>query len=361
MDENWLNQVYFENGVRSYLLFFTIILSGIILKRFVSFHLSGLIYRAIKKRVAGVDVKMLRHLLRKPFGLFVILLSVYLACKQLHYPESWHLPSEENFGIRFIIWRTFQFSIFISITWIVLRCIDFFGIVLTHRVGLHNSNNDNKLIPFMREAIKIIVIILSFFIILGTIFDVNVASLIAGLGIGGLALALAAKESIENLLASFAIFLDKPFSTGDLVKVGSVKGSVEKIGFRSTQIRTLDRTIFSIPNKKMIDSDVENISQRNMIRASFTVLIRFETPTSKIEKFKQEIHSFLRNLDYVSSTTPPYIHIENFTIQGVEMKFIYFIESIDFTYFSERREFIFLKILDTAQQEEIKLGIRDIQ
>ncbi|MBK9638216.1 MAG: mechanosensitive ion channel family protein [Bacteroidetes bacterium] len=294
-------------------------------------------------------------------GYLLLLLSVYLACKQLHYPESWHLPSEEKFGIRLIIWRAFQLSIFISITWIVLRCIDFFGIVLAHRVGIQDSKNDNKLIPFMREAIKIIVIILSFFVILGTIFEVNVASLIAGLGIGGFALVLAAKESIENLLASFTIFLDKPFSTGDLVKAGSVKGAVEKIGFRSTQIRTLDRTIFSIPNKKMIDSDVENVSQRNMIRASFTLLIRFDTPTIKIEKFKQEILSLLRNLDYVSNTTPPYIHIENFSIQGIEMKFIFFIESIDFTYFSEKREFIFLKILDTAQQEEIKLGIRDIQ
>ncbi|MFN0188630.1 MAG: mechanosensitive ion channel family protein [Bacteroidia bacterium] len=361
MEENWLNQVYFENDVRSYLLFFTIILSGIILKRFVSFHLSGLFYRAIKKRVAGVDVKMLRHLLRKPFGLFVVLLSAYLACKQLHYPESWHLPSEEKFGIRLIIWRSFQLSLFISITWIVLRCIDFFGMVLAHRVGIDDSKNDNKLIPFIREAIKIVVIILSFFIILGTIFEVNVASLIAGLGIGGLAFALAAKESIENLLASFTIFLDKPFSTGDLVKVGTVKGSVEKIGFRSTQIRTLDRTIFSIPNKKMIDSDVENVSQRNMIRANFTILIRFETPTSKIEKFRQEIQSFLENLDYISTTTPPYIRLEDFTTNGIEMKIIFFIESIDFTYFSEKREFIFLKILDAAQQEEIKLGIRDIQ
>ncbi|MBK7682007.1 MAG: mechanosensitive ion channel [Bacteroidetes bacterium] len=360
MDENWLNQVYFENDVRSYLLFFTIILAGIILKRFVSFHLSGLFYRAIKKRVAGVDVKMLRHLLRKPFGLFVILLSVYLACKQLHYPESWHLPSEEKFGIRLIIWRTFQLSIFISITWIVLRFIDFFGIVLAHRVGIQESQSDNKIIPFMREAIKIIVIILSFFMILGTIFEVNVASLIAGLGIGGIALALAAKESIENLLASFTIFLDKPFSTGDLVKAGSVKGSVEKIGFRSTQIRTLDRTIFSVPNKKMIDSDVENVSQRNMIRASFTALIRFDTPISKLKNSDKKLIPSFKIL-IMFPTTPPYIHIENFTIQGVEMKFIYFIESIDFTYFSEKREFIFLKILDTAQQEEIKLGIRDIQ
>lgn len=359
MDEKWLNQVYFENDVRSYLLFVVIILAGLIFKRFVSFYLSGLIYQLIKKYVAGVDVKQLRELLRKPFSLFILLISFYIACKQLHYPESWHLPSEEKFGIRFFIWRTFQLSIIVSITWIVLKLIDFFGVVLAYRVGIQNTDSDEKLIPFIKEAIKMIVAILSFFIILGAIFEVNVASLIAGLGIGGIALALAAKETIENLLASFTIFLDKPFASGDLVKIGSVKGTVESIGFRSTQIRTFDRTLYTIPNKKMVDSEVENISQRNMIRANFTALIRFETPVEKIEKLRKEILAFLTLQDDVSKDNPPLIHIENFSNFGIEMKFVVFIETLDFSVFMQKREIIYLKILDVAQQEEIKLGVRE--
>lgn len=359
MNQNWLNQVYFENDVKSYLLFLVILLAGFILKRFVSFYLSGLIYQFIKKQVGGVDVKMLRDLLRKPFGLFIVLISLYIACKQLHYPESWHLPSEEKFGIRFFIWRTFQLSIIVSVTYIVLRLIDFFGMVLAYRIGLHPSDKDEKLIPFVREAIKIIVVIFSFFIILGTIFEVNVASLIAGLGIGGIALALAAKETIENLLASFTIFLDKPFSTGDLVKVGTAKGTVEKIGFRSTQIRSLDRTLYTIPNKKMIDTDVENISQRNMIRANFKVLIRFETPTAKIAAFRSEILAYLEHQEYVSKDASPTIHIENFSDVGVEMNFVVFMDTLDANFFMEKREIIFLKILDIAHQKEIKMGVRD--
>lgn len=359
MDEKWLNQVYFENDVRSYLLFVFIILAGIIFKRFVSFYLSGLIYQLIRKYVSGVEVTQLRELLRKPFSLFILLISVYIACKQLHYPESWHLPSEEKFGIRFFIWRTFQLSIIVSITLIILRLIDFFGLVLAHRIGIQNTDSDEKLIPFIKEAIKIIVVTLSFFIILGSIFDVNVASLIAGLGIGGIALALAAKETIENLLASFTIFLDKPFASGDLVKIGPVKGTVEAIGFRSTQIRSIDRTLYTVPNKKMIDSEVENISQRNMIRANFSTIIRYETPTEKIEKLRKEILIFLALQDYVSKDSPPFIHIENFSDFGIELKFVAFIETLDFSVFMQKREIIYLKILDVAHHEDIKLGVRE--
>jgi MscS family membrane protein len=359
MDEKWLNQVFFENDVRSYLHFIVIILAGLVFRRFVSFYLSGLIYQLIKKYVSSVEVKQLRDLLRKPFSLFILLISVYIACKQLHYPESWHLPSEEIFGIRFCIWRTFQLSIIVSITWIILKLIDFFGIVLAHKVGIQNTDSDEKLIPFIKEAIKIIVVILSFFIILGSIFEVNVASLIAGLGIGGIALALAAKETIENLLASFTIFLDKPFSSGDLVKIGNVKGTVESIGFRSTQIRSIDRTIYTVPNKKMIDSEVENISQRNMIRANFSTLIRYETPTEKIEKLRKEILTFLALQDYVSKDNPPIIHLENFSDLGIEMKFVIFIETLDFGIFMQKREIIYLKILEVAHYEEIKLGVRE--
>jgi len=360
MDQEWLNNLYFENEVRQYLLFLGIILAGLLFKRIVSYQFSGLLYRFVKRYVAGAEVRQLQDLLHKPFSLFIVLISFYIACKQLHYPESWHLPTEENFGIRFFIWRTFQLSIIISISWIILRWIDFFGIVLAYRIGLRQEDSDEKLVPFIREALKILVVILTLFFCLGAVFEVNVASLIAGLGIGGIALALAAKETLENLMASFTIFLDKPFATGDLVKVGQVKGSVEKIGFRSTQIRTFDRTVFSVPNKKMIDVELENISLRNMIRAKFTVLIKFETPVDKIENFRVEALNFMKGQEYLSKENGPIVHIENMSDFGIEMQFVFFVETVDFAYFMEKREIVFLKIIDIAQKENIKLGSREI-
>ena len=95
-------------------------------------------------------------------------------------------------------------------------------------------------------------------IILSNIFDVNVAALAAGLGVGGVAVALASKESLENLLGSFTIFFDKPFTVGDTVTLGGVTGTVEKVGFRSTRIRTFDKSIVTVPNKNIISINIFN-------------------------------------------------------------------------------------------------------
>ncbi len=358
MNSPWLQQTFLENRILDYLLFAGIILAGILFKRFVSNHLSGLIYRFIKKRTAGVDVNQLRDLLRKPFGLFIVLISVYIACLQLHWPASWHLPTEENFGIRFVIWKAFQLLIILSLTWILMRGIDFFGIVLIQRAKRTASRTDDQLVPFVKESIKFIVIIFSFFIALGIVFHVNVASLIAGLGIGGLAIALAAKDTLENLLGSFAIFLDKPFTSGDMVKVGAVQGKVERIGFRSTQIRTLEKTLVSVPNKKMTDAELENISLRNMIRALFPLQVRMETPIEKIEQFRDEVKYLLLQHPDVVQDPAPTVRIDRITDAGIELQFLFFINTIDADVFSTKREEILLEILRKARVLDIRFDTK---
>lgn len=358
MNTAWLQQTFLENRILDFLLFGGIILTGILFKRFVSNHLSGLIYRFIKKRTAGVDVSELRELLRKPFGLFIVLISIYIACLQLHWPASWHLPTEENFGIRLVIWRTFQFAIIVSLTWILMRGIDFFGIVLIQRAKRTASRTDDQLVPFVKESIKFIVIILSFFISLGIVFHVNVASLIAGLGIGGLAFALAAKDTLENLLGSFSIFLDKPFTLGDVVKVGSIQGKVERIGFRSTQIRTLEKTLVTVPNKKMTDAELENISLRNMIRALFPLLIRMETPIEKIEQFRDEIKYLLLQHPDVVQDPVPMVRVDKITESGIELQFLFFINTIDPDVFNAKREEILLEVLRKARILDIRFDTK---
>ena len=107
-------------------------------------------------------------------------------------------------------------------------------LVMAKRAVRKGSGFNEQLIPFLKEVFKVFLVIFAFFFALGTLFSLDIGSIITGLGIGGLAVALAAKESLENLLASFTIFLDQPFIVGDLVQVGEVTGTVEKIGFRST-------------------------------------------------------------------------------------------------------------------------------
>ncbi|CAN5472092.1 mechanosensitive ion channel family protein [soil metagenome] len=361
MDPKFLQQTIFENSVQNILLFFTIILAGITLKRFVAAQVSTFFFRFIKKHTAGVDVKQFRDLLHKPVGLFIILMSVYIACNQLHYPISWQLDTEEKFGLRYIIWKMFQLSIAVSFTWTFLRLADFFGLVLLHRSRLTSTKTDDQLVPFVKESIKFIIVLFSFFFILGSVFSVNVASLIAGLGIGGLAFALAAKDTLENLLGSFTIFLDKPFAIGDLVKVGTVQGRVERIGFRSTQIRTLERSLISMPNKKMIDAELENLSMRNMIRALFPLSLRFDTPPDKIESLIAAITELLNQHETVAELPSPFVRFEKITETGIELNVFFFVMTTDADVFVKIREEILFKILRLAQQAEVRFDAKGLE
>jgi MscS family membrane protein len=136
---------------------------------------------------------------------------------------------------------------------------------------------DDQLVPFVVEIGKIAVYIVLFFVLLGKVFDIDVTALAAGVGIGGIAIAMASKESLENLLGSFTIFFDKPFLVGDLVSTGSITGTVEKVGFRSTRIRTFDKSIVTVPNKNMISAELDNLGKRKVRRARFYIGLTYDT------------------------------------------------------------------------------------
>lgn len=358
---NWLQYSILDNSVESIFYFLLILLLGIVFKRFVSNQLSALFYRFIKKHTNGVEIKKFQELLHKPVGLFIVFVTIYIAFHQLHFPESWELPTEEKFGLRFIVWKLFQMALMISLTWIILRCVDFFGLVLIQRASKTESRADDQLVPFVKEAIKFIIVLVSFFFMLASIFEVNIVSLIAGLGIGGLAIALAAKDTLENLLGSFAIFLDKPFSIGDLVKVGSTQGRVERIGFRSTQIRTFERTIVTVPNKKMIDAELENISLRNMIRALFPLTLRLDTPVEKIETFILSITDILELHPNIEENPTPIVRLAKISETGVELEVLFFVKTTDADFYVKVKEEILFKILRLAQNNELRFDSKLIE
>lgn len=271
-----------------------ILIFGFIFRASITKLISHLVYRLIKKysgKAVGYEKFFL--LLKRPLGYLILLLSFYLAFDKLTFPLEWRLGPEEKFGVRMILSRGFELLLNMSLTFVFLRIVDFFGLVLMHRHNRVDSHADDQLVPFFKETVKVIVVTLSIFIALGSTFHINVASLIAGLGIGGLAVALAAKESIENLLGSFTIFLDKPFVVGDSIRVGNIEGKVESIGFRSTRIRTVEKTYLTVPNKKMVEAELDNLSLRTHRRSRFIISLAYATTAEQLQKIITEIHGAL--------------------------------------------------------------------
>lgn len=344
-----LNRTFLGNTIESYCWFAGIIILGLIFQRLLSKWLTMFVYKFLQKYSTGVGYDKLLVLLKKPMSVFILLVMIYFACDRLSFPKEWNLVPIEKFGLLMVLERLFQLSLIISITWVLLRIVDFFGLVLMYRASLTESKTDDQLVPFIKEAIKVVITILSIFLILGAVFKLNIASLIAGLGIGGLAIALAAKESLENLLGSFTIFFDKPFVIGDLIRVGGLEGHVEKIGFRSTRIRTLEKSYVTVPNKKLVDTELDNLSLRIQRRAKFNIGLTYETSS---EQFKNIIADIQAMIEAHPHTLPGETHVRlhEFDSSAIVVMVLYFVDTLEYEVYLSVREEINYQIIDIVKK-----------
>ena len=328
MIPNILHRTFLGNTIEAYFWFFGIALAGLIFKRLISKFLAYLGYKLISKYAAPIGYEKFNGLVEKPVSIFILLITFYLALNKLEFPDHWNMVPPEQFGLRMIMFSGFQIAIIFSLTRIFLRLIDFFGLILMYKASLTESKADDQLVSFITEALKVVTVILSIFFVLGAVFRLNIASLIAGLGIGGLAIALAAKESLENLLGSFTIFLDKPFTIGDIIKIGNIEGTVEHIGFRSTRIRTMEKTYLTVPNKKMVDSELDNLSLRLQRRVKFNISLLYETNITQFKEIIADIQAYVDNHPEISNVDN-IVRLHNFADSGIEIMIIYFINSKD--------------------------------
>ena len=295
MDTQFLQTEFLGNSLQDYCWFLGAIAVGLLFKKLFSRYLSRLLYKVIGKKDIEIGVEKFNELLSKPIGLFIMLSIIYLGASHIQYPPSWNLGNVEEFGLKMMVSKVYALIYVISIFWILLKVIDYVGLILFARAEKTENKMDDQLIPFIIEIAKILTYIFALFIIMGNVFDVNITALATGLGIGGIALAMASKESLENLLGSFTIFFDRPFTVGDMVTVGSVTGRVEKVGFRSTRIRTLDRSLVTVPNKKMIDAELDNLGMRPIRRVKFSVGLTYHTSIEQIKKIVADMQTMIDN------------------------------------------------------------------
>ncbi|MBL4753199.1 MAG: mechanosensitive ion channel family protein [Flavobacteriales bacterium] len=175
----------------------------------------------------------------------------------------------------------------------MLRLTDFIGLLLLRQAAKTDSTADDQIIQFVKEALKIFTYIFAFLFILGAVFKLNIGAMVAGLGIGGLAIALAAQDTLQNVIASFIIFFDKPFVVGDYIKVEGISGVVEKIGFRSTRIRTLEKSFLTIPNNMLVSNVLDNMSLRTFRRSKFQIGVLYETSIDQIKEIVRDIQAYI--------------------------------------------------------------------
>jgi MscS family membrane protein len=348
---SFLRREVFGNELFDYLLAVLILGVGVALNRLLSRLASAILFRITKRYTAGVTEQELHDLLIQPLGTLLYLITIYLAFGVLRYP----LPPTAVVGIepwpKVLLLNLFHLGIIATLVWVVVRVVDFMLLVVQRRGDLTATAGvqrlDNQFLPFARDLLKVFVVVIGVLIALGQVFGVNVTALVGGLGIGGLAVAFAAKESLENLLASFTIFLDRPFGVGDLVSAGSVSGTVEKIGFRSTRLRTAEKSYLTVPNKSMIDKPLDNLSLRTSRRVGFTLIFDQKTASSQLQAIIDESVAAIKEHPLVTQEVQ--MKFNAITLSGKEVTVQYFVETTSYDEYLDVREKLNYSLIEAAE------------
>lgn len=218
---------------------------------------------------------------------------------------------------------TISILLVLTATWLVYRLVDVVICWLEQVNGRIGNRLDNMLIPLVRGILRFLVIIFAFLQIATYYSDKPLTSILAGLGIGGLAVALAAQDTIKNFFGSMVIFVDKPFALGDTITVDNNKGTVESVGIRSTRLRTLDGYQLTVPNSDLANKTIVNIDRRAFIRRVGNITINYRAGPEKVNQAIEIIKEILTNHEGQSPDRPPRVYFEEFKDTGMNIVFYY--------------------------------------
>lgn len=348
---DFLEQVWLDNTVRDYLMVAGVILFVWLLKRFISRYIAGLLYKIVQKIWKEIDRQSFVKLVVRPLGFFLAILVSVVALYKLNFPAALN-ADVYKFTVKEIVHCLGNIILIVSFTSLLIRIIDFIALILEIKANLTPDQSDNQLIVFFKDFFKVILVIIGIMLVLRYAFGLNIGGLLTGLSIVGAAIALALRESLENLIASFIIFFDKPFTTSDLVKVQQVTGSVERIGLRSTRIRTDQKTFVSVPNKQMVDSILDNLTHRTQRRGDLKLEIGLQTRPAEVEKLVDGIKKITDRPDVESASA----HLSDISNHAIIISAEYYTAPFTIAEFNSVKQEVNLQSLQLLEELKIELA-----
>ncbi|SNZ02982.1 MscS family membrane protein [Persephonella hydrogeniphila] len=220
----------------------------------------------------------------------------------------------------------------------VFKFADKFGKELAREVG-----------TFLIKSIKVFIVIIAVLAVLQE-WGINVTALIASLGIGGLAIALAAKDTAANLFGGLTILADKSLKIGEWVKVGSVEGIVEDLGMRTTRIRTFEKSLITVPNQYIANNPIENFSRRNVRRIKMTIGVVYETPSDVVRKIVSDIKNMLENHPDVAKDQSIVVYFDEFGDSSLNIFILFFANTSNWLEYVQIKQDINLRIMEIVEK-----------
>lgn len=309
-----LEQTFYRNTLHDWLISIIIIAAAVLLNKGIVLLNKYVIQKITSKTKNKLD-DILFKMLESPVLFGITLVSIWIAAKRL----DLGLPVEA------MIAKSFRVLTVLDITWFVARLVKALieEYLAPKAEQIDYKRLDVHLMSIIRRTVLAVIWAIGIVMALGNV-GVNVATLVGGLGLGGLAFALAAQDTIKNIFGGFTIFTDRPFRIGDQIKVDGFNGFVEEIGIRSTRIRTLEKRMVTIPNYKIVEASVENISKEPMHLVSMKLRLNYNTTPSKMNEAMLLLKNIPRRYENVDPNAISVAFTE-FTEYAMILSFSYFI------------------------------------
>ncbi len=310
----FLEKDFYWNTVGEWLLALAIMLAGVVLGKAVFWIIGNVVKKITAKTKTKVD-DIIIDMIEEPVSFAISILVIWYGLDSLNLPDAGH------------IWinRIYYVLVIFNIAWLINRLID--ALIEEYLVPIvenSESDLDDQLLPILRKGIHATVWIMAIIIALNNA-GYDVGALIAGLGIGGLALALAAQDTVANVFGGVTIFVDQPFTIRDWIKIGGHEGIIEEVGIRSTRIRTFQGRLITIPNKTFAESAIENVSAEPSRRVILVLGLTYDMDHNRVEEaldiLKQIHEKFSDRLEEKNLRL-----FDSFGDFSLNVKFIYYIK-----------------------------------
>jgi len=280
-----------------------------------------------------------------PGKLLIIVIALYFVFRVLLINVS-----GDSFGGH-IIRTLFIFTLF----WMIYRAAGIIAHLFEGLAKKTETDLDDMLVPFISRGIKVIVVIVGITVIAKE-WRYDLGALLTGLGLGGLAFALAAQETLANMFGGITIMLDKPFSVGDWILTPDVEGIVEDIGFRSTKVRTFAQALVTVPNSTLVKTAITNWSRMGKRRINFNLRIKYQTTAEKINALLEKTRDMLKNHPEIHPETI-FVFFDKFGESGYELFLNFFTKTTVAQKHFEVKEDINLKIMQILDELGIEIAL----
>jgi MscS family membrane protein len=275
--------------------------------------------------------------IRTPINLFFISIGGLLSTNFLYFGDN----------INFIIHRLFNCMILFAIFLAILNYAPHLAKLIVSFISKEKSKIRNEIVYFIEILIKSIVSFIGFALLLQE-WGYNISTLVASLGIGGLAFALAAKDTLANIFGYFVVFTQSPFVKGDWIQIGDTEGTVENINIRSTTVRTFSHSLIYIPNSILTTSSIENFSKRGKRRIKFNLTLTYNTTKQQLQSINKDIKNMLINHKDIDKETI-LIYFDNFSASSLDIFCYFFTISTNWQKYLSVKEDVYYEIISIIE------------